>query len=51
MTKHGILQGTIIEPITFNIYANGLFHLNIDSKIISYADDTVVLVKENNSYD
>lgn len=43
----GVPQGTVLGPILFNIYLNNLFLLNTYSKIISFADDTVVFCKDN----
>jgi hypothetical protein len=38
-------QSTVLGPILFIIYINGLLNLNLNADILCYADDTVVLVK------
>lgn len=43
----GVPQGTVLGPILFCIYVNGLFSIGSAGRIISYADDTVILYSED----
>lgn len=38
-------QGTVISPILYNIYVCGMYDLPLKGKIISFADDTALVLK------
>ena len=47
--KQGVLEGSILGPIFFFIYINYLPKLaNIETKILSYADNTSIIVNSSN---
>ena len=47
---HGVPQGSILGPLLFNLYINGLPNV-IRSNMILYADDSVVFASANSLYE
>lgn len=45
--EYGVPQGTVLGPIFFSIYINGLLTLNTSGNISSFADDTVIIYTDD----
>lgn len=39
---YGLIQGSILSPLLFNLYVNDLASLKLNGKILQYADDTII---------
>ena len=45
----GVSQGTILDTISLLIYITCLLNLNLNYKIVSYADNSVIFVTDKNT--
>lgn len=45
--EYGVPQGSVLGPILFNIYINGMFSIKTKGEILGFADDTAIFYKAN----
>lgn len=45
--RFSVPQGTVLAPLYYIIYCNGIFSRNIDGDVICFADDSALIVRGN----
>jgi len=40
-----VSQGTVLGPLLFIIYTNGILNQNFDRKVLCFADDTTIIFR------
>jgi len=45
--KYGVHQGSVLGPLLLILYVNGLCHIKLDRLVVTYADDTRLILSSN----